>query len=134
MENEEFIAYRLMHSSSETVFKWLKSNRPDDEVSPDLDRTNLEKILLGRNDPIINIGLALYGSEPSTGLYLLHNGDGTIKKAVLSGTTISSFLVSEIENKLLKNLLNPFDDKLLFELRMFVNKHREDVDIQVEFA
>jgi hypothetical protein len=125
MENEEFITYRLMQSSPDKVFEWLKSNRPDKETSPEFDREDLEKKLLERDDPIINLGLALYGAESNTGPHLFNKEDKIIKKAVLSGTNISSWPSSWIkENGILEALIDPFDEYLLSAL--FANERMYD--------
>jgi hypothetical protein len=114
MEDEEFITYRLMKSSPDTVFEWLKSNRPTKNRPLDLDREELEKKLLERDDPIINLGLALYGAEYDTGHHLFNHGDKTIKKAVLSGTTIPlSPSCWVIDTGVLEALLEQFDEYLL---------------------
>lgn len=133
MKNQDFLIYRLTHTSQEAVYSWLENNRPkqDKSLFGD-DRKALENSLLLRDEPLIKIGLALFGFEAETGLKLYRESDELIRKAVLSGPTIrsghgDSWVESEgILNELLdsKNidllgalLSNPgIDDKLLVDL------------------
>lgn len=80
-----FLSYELMHASPEYVYKWLKKNQTNDEV----DKYNIEPFLLKRNEPLINLGLALYGENPDTGFTLYKTGNDEIKKAVLAGQTFA---------------------------------------------
>lgn len=80
--------YLLEHSDNNVVFEWLKKNVRSDPSFLDDSREELEKSLLDRNDAVINLGLALYGSAGETGKALFMKGDDSIKRAALSGTTI----------------------------------------------
>ena len=100
------------------VFEWLKSTRPEIRKESyelyDFDRGNIEIKLLERNNPIINLGLALYGTSASTGKNLLNKGDNTIKKAVLAGTCISKWSNSYVKKEnFITNLLDANDESLL---------------------
>ena len=44
--------------------------------------------MLGREDPLINLGLALFGRRSDTGLSLFKKGDKNLRKAVMAGTTV----------------------------------------------
>lgn len=80
--------YLLINAAPEYVFDWLKGHsNPSNLFSID-SKEELEQALLSRNEAVIDLGLALYGSEPSTGQTLLNKDIFEIKKAVLSGTTI----------------------------------------------
>jgi len=134
VQSQEFLIYRLTHASQEAVYSWLEDNQPKtDETIFSSDRVGLESALLSRDEPLVKLGLALYGYEQKTGSELYKRSDELLKKAVLSGTTIrrsligDSWVVSEgIMTELLdaKNsgllgalLSNPFvDDDLLIDL------------------
>lgn len=95
MANHEFWEYWLSHASAETIFEWLRNR--DDVTHPgkfgrhwhyenSLDvADSIEKLLLERDEPLINLGLALWGDRSQTGMHLYLNGDRTIQKAVMSG-------------------------------------------------
>ncbi len=79
--------YLLEHSDPTSVFEWLKNNQLKRQQEED--REELENALLDRNNPVINLGLALYGSDLRVGKKLYEEGNEVIKRAVLSGSTIS---------------------------------------------
>lgn len=95
MANQEFWEYWLSHASAETIFEWLRNR--DDVTHPgkfglhwhyedSLDVADrIENLLLERDKPLINLGLALWGDRSQTGMHLFFNGDRTIQKAVMSG-------------------------------------------------
>lgn len=116
MENQTFQIFRLLHSSPNEVFNWLEANKPIKKKSIfDSDREELEKALIARNEPLINLGLALFGFEANTGIALFQKEDTTIKKAVLAGTTVGSGLGNTwVESSgELNKLLDRFDKELL---------------------
>jgi len=116
MENQTFQIFRLVHSSPNEVFNWLEENKPTKKKSIfDSDREELEKALIARNEPLINLGLALFGFKANTGITLFQKEDTTIKKAVLAGTTIGSGLGDTwVESSgELNKLLDRFDKELL---------------------
>jgi len=127
MTNQAFEIYRLDHSSPNEVFNWLRENKPKKNKSNfDSDREELEKTLQDRNEPLINLGLALFGFESGTGISLFQKGDETIKEAVLSGTTIISGLGSSwVEDSgILNDLLKTFNEELL--VPFFSNENIKD--------
>ncbi|MDE0185222.1 MAG: hypothetical protein OXP71_07155 [Candidatus Poribacteria bacterium] len=114
MENHEFKMYWLSHSSPDAVFEWLSNQDHKDSYHQE----EIEKSLIARNEPLINLGLALWGYEAKTGAHLFKNGDRTIKKAVMSGRSIQHqfrgglvFQVKEWEG-VLNRLLDSFDENL----------------------
>ena len=93
-EVADLLLYKLEHSSPEYVYGWLEENAlSHSEYNGNAeDRENLENKLLELNHPLINLGLAKFGYEGSTGSKLFKTGDTPIKKAVLSGSTIRSVI------------------------------------------
>ena len=91
MQNHEFLIYRLSHASQEVVYSWLEDNQPRQGYPSFRSHSHseeLEESLLSRKEPLVKLGLALYGYEGATGIKLYKESDEFIKKAVLSGTTI----------------------------------------------
>lgn len=89
------VKYQLLNSSAEYVFEWLKSKADEKCKSSNFlseDRDDLECALLARNESLINLGLALFCLSPSVGFQLYKSGDHTIKRAVLSGLSLSESL------------------------------------------
>lgn len=133
-ENTDLLLYKLQHSSPEYIYGWLEENALcHSEYNGNAeDRENLENKLLEVKHPLVNLGLAKYGYEGSTGAKLYKTGDASIKKAVLSGSTIRRVIFDNwlIKNEVIENLLkqknsdnlasllsNPFiDDDLLVAL------------------
>ncbi len=114
MENEEFLKYWLTHADANSVFEWLREQKP---WFGSLSYTKeIEKVLIKRNEPVINLGLALYAIDLSyeASLSLFRNNDRTIKKAALSGGKLLalSFYWYE-EQEVLGEILNAFDEELL---------------------
>ena len=93
MENHEFQMYWISHANPEMVFEWLKEQKLIFRYSSS--REEIEKVLIERHEPLINLGLALYVElSGETALRLFRNGDRTIKKAVLAGPSIEEGLDS----------------------------------------
>jgi hypothetical protein len=119
MEIDEFEIFRLKNSSPESVFNWLRENRPvnksDFSSLSGPDREEIEKELLSLKQPLIDLGLAFYGYEAETGLELFKQDNRTIKKAVLAGTTVGRGLTTSWveDNGVLKQLVKDFDKDLL---------------------
>ena len=90
LDKPEFLVYWLNNASQESVYNWLQKNQRN---KPSIATRNesIEKALLKRNKPLINLGLGLFGHDPETGFKLYKDGDNTIKKAALSGTTVAKF-------------------------------------------
>ncbi len=107
MENHEFKMYWLSHASPDAVFEWLRNQE------------EIDKVLIGRDEPLINLGLALWGYSPESGGHLFKHGDRTIKKAVMSGRSIQHQMrhsevfvqVKEFVG-VLEGLLESFDENL----------------------
>ena len=127
IENQEFTSYWLSHASADMVFEWLEENKPVGRFD-DGREEEIEKILIERKEPLIDLGLALYGHQPETGLSLFRSGDRTIKKAALAGTSVSFNLFGcWVETSgVLKELLESFDDELDLLKSFLSNKFMPD--------
>ena len=79
--------YQVAHSSPEFVFEWLKEYGSQKIIftSP---FAILEQTLFEKNNKLINLGLALYATEPSVVYKLYESGEQTIKRACLSGRSV----------------------------------------------
>ena len=114
MENGEFQKYWLTHANANAVFEWLREQKPCFRF---LDKAEeIETTLIRRNEPLINLGLALYATDLSdeTSLSLFRNNDRTIKKAALSGgIRLSSSFYWYERHEVLDEILNSFDEELL---------------------
>ena len=125
LENPVFESYWLSHANPDTVFEWLREQKPYfDFLGGRADE--IEKVLIERNEPLINLGLALYARLRSeTALSLFRNCDATVKKALLSGPSVLSGVVGgdwiegnrrDEDAGVLKELLQSFDVELLYSL------------------
>ena len=83
LQRTDYLEYWLSHASADTVFEWLKKEQPR--------ATWCEEALITRNEPLINLGLALWGYDAKTGEHLFRNGDRTIKKAALEGYSVKDW-------------------------------------------
>ena len=111
MENEEFQKFWLAHANANSVFEWLRAESPHFSQ-----KEEIQKVLIERNEPLINLGLALYATDLSdeTSLSLFRNNDKTIKKAALSSVIPIGLLVSWVERpEVLGEILQSFDEDLL---------------------
>lgn len=123
------LEYQLVNASPEFVFEWLKEKTEEEQYG--VDREGLEKLLLARNDKLINLGLALFCKTPDVG-YKLFSGarttvvvtsnetseqpqDSAIKKAALSGRSVKdSYSAGWLINEdVLPKLLSGWDEELL---------------------
>ena len=127
MENHEFKTYWLSHASADAVFEWLRNQEHHDSYQEEID-----KALIARDEPLINLGLALWGYRPETAAHLFKNGDRTIKKAVMSGRAIQDqvyytamFQVKEWAG-VLEGLLESFDENLDVLDSYFSNEFIDD--------
>ncbi len=114
LENEEFQKYWLTHANANSVFEWLREYKPYLSY-----KKEIQTVLIERDEPLINLGLALYaeGLSKETSLSLFRNDDKTIKKAALSSNIPKKFLVSWVESpEVLGEVLNTFDEELLESL------------------
>ena len=99
MENSEKELMRLKLSSPESVFEWLKKNKPKHygigKKSLDWKEAHsrdIENSLYERKEPLINLGLALYGLNCKVSEQIFLTGDQDLKLAVCSGP---SFYISD---------------------------------------
>ena len=113
IEHPVFELYWLSHATPDKVIEWLRKEKPDFTIFGDRDE-EIEKMLIGRHEPMIKLGLALYACMTSdTALSFFRNCDATIKKAVLAGPSVSSspnWIFGEAG--ILKELLQSFDDNI----------------------
>ncbi len=123
MMDKEIIASFLEHSSPNVVYDWLEKNARqlrvfrvffDEELETE---TETELMLLKRNEPVIDLALALYSFNEKTRTTLYEKGNSTLQKAVLTNKNCSHF--SDLENLLktenteyLKILLSNTEDRL----------------------
>jgi hypothetical protein len=105
--------YLLKHSEPQFVLDSLEKKRRTKIRIMDEDRTSLEEMLLDRNDPIIDLGLALYGSTPDVGYALFKKPEIELKLATLSGTQV---LKAPLDN-------NGFAKRVLIDLIEENNYH-----------
>lgn len=115
MENKEFQIYWLTHANADAIFFWLKEQMPSFVYRDD---EKIVKTLIDRNEPLIRLGLALYANlSEETALSLFRNGDHTIKKAVLTGTSVGNTPIFGVRfgdfYKVFKEILDSFDEELL---------------------
>ena len=69
MQNQEFLIYRLLNASQAAVYSWLEANQPKKDGSIfSSGREELESALLLRDEPLVKLGLALFGYEQETGI------------------------------------------------------------------
>lgn len=80
LQNSDYLKYWLSHASADTVFKWLREWRS----CP----FSCREALFARNEPLINLGLALWVYDNKIAEQLFRNGDWTIKRAVLEGPSV----------------------------------------------
>jgi hypothetical protein len=82
----------LLASRPERVLEWLRSRANGDYTEKPIYDASLEKSLLGRNDPLINLGLAQFGIEDEILRSLFDSPASSqrsaLRLAVLSNTTI----------------------------------------------
>ena len=125
MENEEFLIYWLTHVNSETVFEWLKEQKPNFQDHSDL--KEIEKTLIDRQEPLINLGMTLHANlSAETARNLFRNSDRTIKKAIFAGPSVElalnhslSFSLPECAGALyaeFEEIIDSFDEELLKSL------------------
>lgn len=120
LENSEFETYWLTHACADSVFEWLKKRKRRDSDRDEI----IEKTLIVRNEPLIDLGLALYCKlSGETALNFYRNGDLTIKRALFAGPSVRMNITETFGNfwldDALAEMLSSFDDnfeslKLLF--------------------
>ena len=109
----DFDSYWLTHASADSVFQWLRNNNPDSTVGSEA----IEKALLERDEPLVKLGLALYGGvSDDAAIRLFRNGDMTIKKAVLAGHLVVGAMPGAAAQQwvfvILEEILQSLDDNL----------------------
>ena len=106
--------YLLKHSEAQFVFDSLEKNSRKKIGFMDEDRSKLEEILIERNNPIIDLGLALYGSTPDVGYELFKRPDKELQIATLSGTQVlKEFLgKDDFVDRVLNDLIEKDDTEL----------------------
>ncbi len=115
-----FQSYWLSYANPDTVFEWLRKQKPVYEYSP-----KIQQVLIERREPLINLGLALYAKLTSdTALRLFRNGDTTVQMAVLAGPSVGVDFGNRHRNPfpslrpwidksgILRELLQSFDDNI----------------------
>ena len=122
MENEEFLTYWLTHASANSVFEWLRDQNDSFVLLYSHEGSEeIETLLIERNEPLINLGLALYAKDLSSETLqsLFKNGDRTIKKAALlsesilsRGSFLSDFAMF-LGSGVLQGIIDSFDEELL---------------------
>ena len=126
-DNPDFESYWLTHANADAVFTWLKEQKPDfqEEGLGFMRDQEIEKVLLERHEPIIDLGLALYAKLTiDSALCLFENGDTTIRKALLAGPSVDLNFDFSFRNPIpslrpwidqrgiLEDLLQSFDDNI----------------------
>lgn len=85
---------QLAASTADRVFAWLESRAGRPKDSPFDTDPQVEKSLLARNDPLINLGLAQYGIEDDTVNTLFNSTDpayrSALRLAVLSNQALAT--------------------------------------------
>lgn len=125
MENKDFQIYWFTHVNSETVFEWLKEQKPN--FQDHSSSKEIEKTLIDRQEPLINLGMALHANlSAETALNLFRDGDRTIKKALFAGPSVRlalnhslSFSLPEYAGALyaeFEEIIGSFDEELLKSL------------------
>lgn len=106
--------YLLRHSEPQIVLENLEKNRRTKINFMDEDRSDLEKMLLERNEPIIDLALALYGSTPAIAFELFKRPQKELKIATLSGTQVLKEALGEDDfpNRVLNDLILEDDTEL----------------------
>src|SRR5262249_25653662 len=83
----------LSHAAPETVYAWLKANAGElDGMYTSPFSHELLKTLLGRNDPIINIGVASVATEPDILRGLWRSGNQAVRNEIAANPHRDHFL------------------------------------------
>ena len=128
LENAVFESYWLTHANADSVFEWLKKRKRRDSDRDEI----IEKTLVERHEPLIDLGLALYcklSSETARSFY--RNGDMTIRRALFVGPSVRANITETFGNfwldDALAEMLSSFYDnfeslKLLFSNEFIYEK------------
>lgn len=106
--------YLLKHSEPQFVLNSLEKNRRTKISFMDEDRSELEKMLLERKNPIIDLALALHGSTPDVGYELFKRPEKELKIATLSGTQVLKEPLSKdgFATRIINDLIEENDNEL----------------------
>jgi hypothetical protein len=85
---------QLAASTAERVFEWLQARAGRPKDSPSDTDPQVEKSLLARNDPLINLGLAQYGIEDDTVKALFNSTDPAYRPALRLAVLSNQALVT----------------------------------------
>ena len=113
LENSEFESYWLTHANADSVFEWLKKRERRDSDGDEI----IEKTLVVRHEPLIDLGLALYCKlSGETALSFYRNDDLTIKRALFAGPSVRHSIAETFGNfwldDALAEMLSSFDDNI----------------------
>lgn len=118
MIRQKEVEYKYLEfSSPDAVYRWLENNAS--ELSSYRNGLEIEEMLIGRKNELIDLGLALFSVNVETRSHLYSNGDIAIKKAVLSNKnfgcedTIISQLLEEKDIELINVFLKNTEDRLI---------------------
>ncbi len=115
--NKEIQSRFLEHSDPNVVYDWFEKNTY--ELWRIFDKNpKVELILLKRNEPIIDLALALFSKNSEIRNILFDRGDSAIQKAVLTNKNCNYFpelenLLKEEKTEYLEILLTNTEDRLL---------------------
>ena len=123
LENSEFESYWLTHANADSVFEWLKKRKRRDSDRDEI----IEKTLVVRHEPLIDLGLALYCKvSGETALSFYRNGDTTIKRALFAGPSVRANITETFGNfwldDVLAEMLSSFDDNFESLRKLFSNE------------
>lgn len=108
----------LNHSAPDIVFEWLKTNQTlPGQGHPWGRDPDVECLLAAREDPLINLGLALYGICGDVSANLYAKGDLAIQIAVLRGYAIpSKYNINEWLQENFSQLVDEWNEEKLSAL------------------
>ena len=111
----------LEYAEPGEVYNYLKAYReeyPFDTYVGDTLPDDLEKMLLSRNEPLINVALATYSTDDEVCEFIYKNGSEQLKSLILAGPFLDNFVSSNWLNKEIDRLIEAQDtDKLLLVIQ-----------------
>ncbi len=75
----------LQYASPDSVYSFLKDHREHHHNNIEESLFDIDEMLLTRNDPLINIALALYSDNEKVCEFIYVNGDERMRKFILDG-------------------------------------------------
>ena len=127
LENSEFESYWLTHANADSVFEWSKKR------SGAYINKEIEKTLVVRHEPLIDLGLALYCKlSGETALNFYRNGDVPIKRALFAGPSVYPNIAEIFLRRnfwlddALAEMLSSFDDNFECLRSLFSNEFIEE--------